>query len=158
MKDIKLTGGLQIVSNEKIVYIKQLNPLAKVPQYQTDQAAGFDFHSVEETMIMPGDTAIISTGLAFEIPEGFEIQVRPRSGLSAKSKIRVSNSPGTLDADYRGEVKIILDNIGTLPFSIKVGDRIAQGVLAPVYKAIFVSSDNLSSTNRSSGGLGSTGV
>jgi dUTP pyrophosphatase len=141
-----------------IFNVKKLNENAIIPKYQTKQAAGFDFHATEAKVIMPGEIAIIGTGLAIELSPVVELQVRPRSGMSAKSKIRVANSPGTIDADYRGEIKIILDNIGTLPYTINVGDRIAQGVICPVIQASFQEVDELTDTERGAGGLGSTGV
>jgi len=147
-----------VLDTEIPVNIKKLNDLAVIPQYQTSGAAGFDLHSTEEVVIMPGDTHLVSTGLAFAVPERFELQVRPRSGLSAKTKLRVANSPGTVDSDYRGEVKIILTNTGHVPSVIKVGDRVAQGVLCPVYRADFKVVDELDETSRGSGGIGSTGV
>ena len=139
------------------VKIKKLNDNAVVPQYQTEGAAGFDFHSTEEKLIMPGETALIATGLSVELPLDVELQVRPRSGMSAKSKVRVANSPGTIDSDYRGEIKIILDNTGLTPYTINVGDRIAQGVLAPVFRAEFVVVEELGDTERGAGGFGSSG-
>lgn len=142
---------------DSIIKIKKLNDNAVVPQYQTEGAAGFDFHSTEEKLIMPGETALISTGLSVELPLDVELQVRPRSGMSAKSKVRVANSPGTIDSDYRGEIKIILDNTGLSPYTINVGDRIAQGVLAPVLRAEFEVVTELGDTERGAGGFGSSG-
>jgi dUTP pyrophosphatase len=136
---------------------KKLNEKAVIPKYQTSGAAGFDFHSTDDVVIMPGDTALVGTGLAFAVPELFELQVRPRSGLSAKTGLRVANAPGTVDSDYRGEVKIIITNTGFVPQHIKVGDRIAQGVLCPVYQADFWEVKELDSTERGSGAFGSTG-
>lgn len=138
--------------------IKKLSEKAIIPQYQTSGAAGFDFHSTENVIVMPGETKLVGTGLAFSVPEGKELQVRPRSGLSAKTGIRVANSPGTVDQDYRGEVKIILHNTGDLPFTIKEGDRIAQGVVCPVFRESFVVVDDLDETERGSGAFGHTGV
>jgi dUTP pyrophosphatase len=138
--------------------VKKLNNNAKIPFYQTKGAAGFDFHSVEDICIMPGESAMVGTGLAFEIPVGKEIQVRPRSGMSAKTKIRVSNAPGTIDSDFRGEVKILLDNIGVLPYTVKIGDRIAQGVVADVVTVSFEEVDDLTDTARGANGFGSTGT
>jgi len=135
---------------------KKLNEKAVIPKYQTSGAAGFDFHSTDDVVIMPGDTALVGTGLAFAVPELFELQVRPRSGLSAKTGLRVANAPGTVDSDYRGEVKIILTNTGFVPQHIRVGDRIAQGVLCPVYQADFWEVQELDSTERGSGAFGST--
>lgn len=143
---------------EVLVNIKKNHVNAIIPKYQTDGSAGFDLHSAESGTIFPGETLVINTGLSFEIPLGYEIQIRPRSGISLKTKIRVSNSPGTVDSDFRGVVGIIIDNIGTESFCINVGDRIAQGVLCPVAKAIFNELDQLSDTSRGSGAYGSSGV
>lgn len=137
--------------------LKILHPTATVPRYQTSGAAGFDFHASESITIMPGETALVSTGLAVELSPGTELQIRPRSGMSAKTKIRVGNSPGTIDEDYRNEIKIILDNTGHLPYTVQVGDRIAQGVVADVRREFFEVVDELSDTQRK-GGFGSTGV
>lgn len=135
-----------------------LNQLAEIPIYQSSGAAGFDFHATNSVLIMPGETQLVETGLAFAIPEGLELQVRPRSGISAKTGIRVANSPGTIDSDYRGEVKIILTNTGNLPYTVSVGDRVAQGVICPVYQAEFTIVDSLDSTDRGDNGIGSTGI
>lgn len=140
------------------VKIKRLHSNAVIPRYGSEQAAGFDFYSIEELLIMPGETVLIGTGLAFELEVGTELQVRPRSGISVKTKIRVSNSPGTVDSDFRGEVKIILDNIGVFPYTVKVGDRVAQGVICPVYKAEFIIAEELDLTKRGINGMGSTGI
>ena len=138
--------------------IKIVNDLAQVPKYHSVGAAGFDLHSTERVVIMPGDITIIGTGLCFEIPIGKEIQIRPRSGMSAKTKIRVSNAPGTIDSDYTGEVKIILDNIGLMPYTVEIGDRIAQGVVCDVQQVNFTVVEELKTTERGAGGLGSSGV
>ena len=140
------------------IKIKKLVEDAIIPKYQTVGSAGFDFHAVEDVTVFPKETRLVSTGLAFEIPEGYELQVRPRSGMSLKTKIRISNAPGTLDSDYRGVVSIIVDNIsshGSLPYEIKKGDRIAQGVICKVNQAVFVEGE-LSETERGEGGFGST--
>jgi dUTP pyrophosphatase len=137
---------------------KKLHPLAIIPKYQTQQAAGFDFHTTEPVTVMPGETKLVPTGLAVAVPEGFELQVRPRSGLSAKTGIRVANAPGTVDSDYRGEIKVILHNTGEVPFFISVGDRIAQGVICPVFRAEFEEVEELGQTERGAGAFGSTGV
>lgn len=140
------------------VKIKKLSPEAVIPQYQTTGAAGFDFHAIEDMEINPRQTVLVKTGLSMEIPEGYELQVRPRSGMSLKTKMRVANSPGTIDSDYRGEICIIMEYIGmlgALPYQIKKGDRIAQGVICPVYQATFIE-DELSDTERGEGGFGST--
>lgn len=139
------------------VKIKKLSPEAVVPSYQTFGSSGFDFHSAESLFIMPGETKLVDTGLAFEIPHNVELQVRPRSGLSAKTGIRVSNSPGTVDADFRGSVKIILTNTGLSPFTINQGDRVAQGVFCPIIRVTFGLADDLGVTERMDKGFGSTG-
>lgn len=133
---------------------------AVIPQYKTIGAAGCDVCAFlsEPFILEPGDYAPIPTGLSMEIPLGYEVQVRPRSGLAAKNGITVLNSPGTIDSDYRGEVKIILINHGNSAFVINNGDRIAQLVVAPVSAAVFVKVDSLSDTERGQGGFGSTGV
>lgn len=143
------------------VRIKKLeNFKGQLPVYQSQGASGFDVRAqVSEPYIMkPGERALISTGLSFEIPLGYELQARPRSGLAAKNGIFVLNTPGTIDADYRGEVKIILANFGDQDFVIQDQDRIAQLVLAPVIFAEFEEVLELSSTERGAGGFGSTGV
>lgn len=133
-----------------------------LPSYETKDAAGADlrasFENKEDFTIKPGERALIPTGLSFEIQSGYEVQIRPRSGLSLKTDLLVVNSPGTIDADYRGEVKIILGNFGKDNFTIKHGDRIAQMVLAPIHQAEFSVVDELSDTERGEGGFGSTGV
>lgn len=138
--------------------VKKLNENATIPAYQSDGASGFDLHSAESTEILPGGFCAVKTGLAFEIPRGFEIQVRPRSGLAFKNGVSVLNTPGTIDSDYRGEVMVILFNFGKETFKIKKGDRIAQAVLAQVFLADFSVSDELDSTARGERGFGSTGV
>ncbi len=138
--------------------VKKLHPDAQVPAYQSAGAAGADFVSVEALTIEPGTRAVVSTGLAFAIPQGYEVQVRARSGLAFKHGIMVVNAPGTIDSDYRGEIRIILHNLGTEAFEIKVGDRIAQMVLAEHARAAFVLCDKLSDTERGAGGFGSTGT
>ncbi len=139
------------------IKIKKLHKDAVIPMYATKGSAGFDIHTVNESCIKAGDTQIIKTGLSFEILEGYELQIRPRSGLSAKTKLRISNAPGTIDSDFRGEVGIIIDNIGKEDLVINKGDRIAQAVLCPVIQAEFEEVEELSSTERSEGGFGSTG-
>ncbi|WP_456469726.1 dUTP diphosphatase [Caminibacter sp.] len=140
-----------------VLKIKKLNSKAVIPSYQTEEAAGFDLHSIENTVINPGERKLIGTGLAFEIERGYEVQIRPRSGLAFKHGITVLNSPGTIDSDYRGEIKVLLINHGSEPFEIKYGERIAQAVVAPVIQAEIVEVENLSDTERGSGGFGSTG-
>jgi len=137
--------------------IKKLTPDAIIPAYQTELAAGFDLHSVEDYVLKKGERKLIKTGLAFEIEEGYEVQIRPRSGLAFKHGITVLNTPGTIDADYRGEIMVLLINLGEDDFEIKKGERIAQAVIAPVIQAEFVEVDELSETKRGKGGFGSTG-
>lgn len=143
------------------VKIKKLEHFkGDLPQYQSAGASGFDVRAQlsEPLTILPGTRAMVPTGLSFEIPLGYEIQARPRSGLAAKNGLTVLNTPGTIDADYRGEVKIILINLGQEPMVINDQDRCAQLVIAPVLQAEFVLSDELSETVRGAGGFGSTGV
>ena len=139
------------------VQIKKLHPDAIVPKYQTAGAAGVDLCSVEDVTIGEGDKALVATGLSMAIPQGWEGQVRPRSGLAAKSALTVLNSPGTIDSDYRGEVKVILINHGHGVFHVRKGDRIAQMVFALVGRAEFAEVEALESTDRGAGGFGSTG-
>lgn len=131
-----------------------------LPKYESVLASGFDVRAQnrQPITVAPGASCMVETGLSFEIPAGFEIQVRPRSGLAAKKGVSVLNTPGTIDADYRGEVKVILINLGKEPFVIQDQDRIAQMVLAPVIQAQFKEVEDLSSTVRGVGGFGSTGV
>ena len=150
----------------KLVKVKKLHPDAVVPQYATEGAAGFDLVAIENATVFPGQTVLVKTGLAIEVEKGYEMQVRPRSGTSLKTSLRIANAPGTIDSDYRGEVGIIVTNIANsadqflgllLPTQIKKGERIAQGVIAPVVKAYFEVVEELSDTNRGEGGFGSTG-
>ena len=140
------------------VLIKKLTETATIPQYQTEGAAGFDLHISEEYTLFPNEKVQLPTGLAMEIPEGYELQIRPRSGLSAKTGLLICNSPGTIDSDFRGEIKIIMKNTGTKYQAFNIGDRIAQAVLAPVVQAEFKEVDKLSDTKRGNGAMGSTGV
>jgi dUTP pyrophosphatase len=129
-----------------------------LPAYATDGAAGMDVVAAEDLTLAPGGRHAVATGIAMAIPEGYEVQVRPRSGLALKHGITCLNTPGTIDSDYRGEVKVILANLGSEPFPIKRGDRIAQLVPAPVQRAVLNEVDNLDDTARGSGGFGSTGT
>lgn len=133
---------------------------AVMPCYKTQGAAGADVCAflTEPVTIEPGAFAMIPTGLFFEIPQGYEIQVRPRSGLAAKNGITVLNTPGTIDSDYRGELKIILINLGKEAFVVNNGERIAQIIVSPVTLASFTITDSLSDTSRGEKGFGSTGV
>ena len=128
-----------------------------LPAYATDGAAGMDVLAAEDVVLPPGGRHADATGYALAIPHGFEVQVRPRSGLALKHGITVPNTPGTIDSDYRGEVKVILINHGADDFAIQRGDRIAQLVLAPVVQARFTAVETLDDTARGSGGFGSTG-
>jgi len=127
------------------------------PKYQTKHASGVDLHSAQQILIKPGDFQMVETGIAVAIPKGFEGQVRPRSGLAAKSGIGVLNSPGTIDADYRGEIKVILFNFSKKPFKVKKGDRIAQLVFSKVTRVALKEHKCLSKTTRGAGGFGHTG-
>ena len=141
------------------VLIKKLNPKAKLPKYKTEGSSGMDLMALIEKpiTIKPQNSALIPTGLSIAIPEDTEVQIRPRSGLAAKSSISVLNTPGTIDSDYRGEIKIILFNHGKEEFTINNKDRIAQIILMPVLKAEFEEVEELPKTIRGSGGFGSTG-
>ena len=132
---------------------------AVVPSYETVGSAGADIRAFlqESVTIKPLERAMIPTGLKFEIPLGYEMQIRPRSGLATKNGVTVLNTPGTIDSDYRGEVKIILINLGSEDFVVNNGDRIAQAVIAPVTQGVFSIASELSSTSRGEGGFGSTG-
>ncbi|WP_419807326.1 dUTP diphosphatase [Sphingomonas sp.] len=128
------------------------------PTYATEGAAGMDVVAAEELVLAPGARHAVATGFAVAIPDGYEVQVRPRSGLALKHGVTCLNTPGTIDSDYRGEVKVILANLGDAPFPIRRGDRIAQLVPAPVLGARLVDVAELDDTARGSGGFGSTGV
>jgi len=129
-----------------------------LPTYATDGAAGMDVVAAEELTLSPGARHAVATGFAMAIPKGYEVQVRPRSGLALKHGVTCLNTPGTIDSDYRGEVKVILANLGSEPFPIKRGDRIAQLVAAPVQRATLSEVDSLDATARGGGGFGSTGI
>src|SRR5438128_10407496 len=128
-----------------------------LPSYATAGAAGMDVVAAESVTVGPGGRHAVATGFAIAIPEGFEVQVRPRSGLALKHGITCLNTPGTIDSDYRGEVKVILANLGDAPFEVVRGERIAQLVPAPVQRAHFAEVDDLDETDRGAGGFGSTG-
>ena len=142
------------------IHVKRLNHGAglPLPEYATSGAAGMDICAAESLMLRVGKRHAVATGFAFAIPEGYEVQVRPRSGLALKHGITCLNTPGTIDRDYRGEVKVILANLGEDDFTITKGDRIAQIVVAPVTKAEMVEVEALDDTARGTGGFGSTGV
>ncbi len=128
-----------------------------LPAYESEHAAGMDLRAAEDAILPPAGRALVATGFAIALPHGFEAQVRPRSGLAAKHGVTVLNTPGTIDADYRGEVKVILINHGADAFAIKRGDRIAQMIVAPVTRVTLAEAASLSDTARGAGGFGSTG-
>ena len=142
------------------ILIKRLSKEVTLPKYETDGSSGLDLAAFidKNIEIKPGKSEIIPTGLAVSIPKNFEIQIRPRSGLAAKNQISVLNTPGTVDADYRGEIKVILINLSNKSFIVERGLRIAQMILCPVVKAKLREVDTLEDTRRGSGGFGSTGV
>lgn len=144
------------------VYIKKVDGAEDLPlpRYMTKGASGMDLYAnvTKDVVIKPGEFKMIPTGLQVALPRGFEGQVRPRSGLAYKKGITVLNSPGTIDEDYRGEIKVILINLGKQDFVIHRGDRIAQLILSKVYKAEVVEVDSLNKTERGSGGFGHTGI
>jgi dUTP pyrophosphatase len=131
-----------------------------LPAYETEHAAGMDLHAaVDEAVVLePGCRALVPTGLRIALPPGTEAQIRPRSGLAVRHGISMVNTPGTIDADYRGEIRIILINHGAEPFTVNRGDRIAQMVIAPVLRANWIEKDRLCETRRGEGGFGHTGV
>ena len=141
------------------VLVKKLNPKAELPKYKTEGSSGMDLMALIENpiTIKPQNSALIPTGLSIAISEDAEVQIRPRSGLAAKSSVSVLNTPGTIDSDYRGEIKIILFNHGKEEFTVNNNDRIAQMILMPVLKAEFEEVEELPKTIRGSGGFGSTG-
>lgn len=140
------------------IWIKKLHPDAVIPKYEHLTDSGADLVSVEKLLITPGQRATVATGIAIAIPSGYELQVRPRSGMALKQGVTVLNTPGTVDAGYRGEIKVILINHGTYTIHIEKGDRIAQAVIAPVYRALFTEVEELPDSDRGAGGFGSTGL
>ena len=151
---------IKVTSKQKIFIKKLENFKGELPQYQTPLSSGFDVRAQlsESVFLKPMQRCLVPTGLSFEISEGFEIQVRPRSGLAIKQGLTVLNTPGTVDADYRGEVKVIVVNLGEESIEIKDQDRIAQLVLCPVVQAEFVLTQDLIGSARGAGGFGHTGV
>jgi len=141
------------------VLVKKLHPSVQLPSYKTEGSSGMDLMAFIEssTKISPNSSALIPTGISVAIPNDLEIQIRPRSGLAAKSNISVLNTPGTIDSDYRGEIKVILFNHGSKEFIVKNKDRIAQMILVPVLKVDFEEVEDLPETLRGKGGFGSTG-
>ena len=141
------------------VLIKKLDKKVKLPEYKTTGSSGLDLTAFieKEIVIKPGENVLVPTGISIAIPEDTEVQIRPRSGLAAKNNISVLNTPGTIDSDYRGEIKVILFNHGDKDFIVNNGDRIAQMVFMPVIKIELEETDNLPETIRGEGGFGSTG-
>ena len=142
------------------IQIKKLSTSVSTPKYETPGSSGMDIaaHIKNNIIINPGEKALVTTGFSIAIPKGYEVQIRPRSGLAAKRNITVLNTPGTIDADYRGEIKVILINLGKEKFIIENGERIAQMVVCPVIQAKLEEVKELSETYRGSGGFGSTGT
>jgi len=142
------------------IQIKKLSSDVLTPKYETFGSSGMDIAAYieQDVIINPGDKAIIPTGFSLSVPQTYEVQIRPRSGLAAKKGITVLNTPGTIDADYRGEVKVILVNLGKEKFSVKKGERIAQMVVCPIIQVQLEEVKELSATDRGTGGFGSTGV
>ena len=141
------------------ILIKKLNSKVKLPKYKTDGSSGMDLMAFlsKPILIMPQKSELIPTGLSIAIPDNTEVQIRPRSGLAAKNNISVLNTPGTIDSDYRGELKVILYNHGSEEFIVNNDDRIAQMILVPIIKATFEEVENLPESIRGEGGFGSTG-
>lgn len=140
------------------VLVRRLREDARLPVRMTDGASGFDLAACERAVIEPGRVTVVPTGLALAIPAGFEAQVRPRSGLAARNGLGVLNAPGTIDADYRGEVRVILFNVGEEPVALEAGDRIAQIVIQAVPQVRYVLAEELPASQRGEGGFGHTGV
>jgi dUTP pyrophosphatase len=142
------------------IQIKKLSNEVLTPKYETSGSSGMDIAAYTEQAIIinPGEKALISTGFSLCIPQGYEVQIRPRSGLAAKKGVTVLNTPGTIDSDYRGEIKVILINLSKEVFSVRNGERIAQMVVCPIKQVIVEEVDELSETNRGTGGFGSTGT
>jgi len=137
---------------------KKLSESARIPEYQTSGASGFDFYSVEDATLIQGQVSLVATGLSVEIPEGYELQIRARSGLAAKKGVFLVNGIGTVDSDYRGEIKVILSTCSRAPVELKAGERVAQGVVMKIERAQVQEVQELSDTARATGGFGSTGT
>ena len=140
------------------VKFRKIDPAATIPSYAHPGDAGMDIRSIEESVIEPGARKLVHTGLVMILPPGYEAQVRPRSGLALKNGVTVLNAPGTIDEGYRGEVGVILANFGSEPFKIEKGSKIAQSVVAPCTRAEIEETVEIDSTERGTGGFGSTGV
>lgn len=147
------------VMQQPRVRVKKLQSGAQLPRYMTELAAGLDIHALlpQPIRLQPGERCLVPTGIAMDIPPGFEVQVRPRSGLAINHGVTLVNTPGTIDADYRGEIRVIMINHGRDVFTISSGDRIAQLIVAPVCRAVLEEVAELSATVRGSGGFGHTG-
>ena len=159
MRDREDYGGFVISGKDKLTSLKiKLTNGAKMPEYKNHGDAGADLYSIEDVVIPSMERKIVKTGLYFEIPYGYEVQIRSRSGLSAKHGVFVLNSPGTIDSGYRGEIMVILQNLGKEDFTVSKGDRIAQMVVSSVAYIPIVEVEEVSDTERGSGGFGSTGV
>jgi len=143
---------------QAMICFKKLNDMAVLPEYKTSGASGMDLCASDAAELPPGQVTIVSTGLAMSMPKGYEAQIRPRSGLAAKFGITVLNSPGTIDSDYRGEIKVIMINHSEKEFDVAPGDRIAQMVIAHTLQPMVREVDILDTTERGEGGLGSTGI
>ena len=146
-----------MLANGLKVFFKKLDDKAFIPTYAKDNDACCDLYSVEEVDIEPMEVKLVDTGIAIEMPDGFEAQIRPRSGNAWKHKITVLNSPGTIDAGYRNSIKVMLINFGKEKYTVNVGDRIAQMKFSPVIQGFFIEKQELSSSDRALGGFGSTG-
>lgn len=153
----EIAGGVRLNAIKVKVTRDETSRGLPLPHYATPGSSGVDLRSAESALIEPGSWAVLGTGLHLEIPEGYEAQVRSRSGLALNKGVMVLNSPGTIDSDYRGEVRVILINLGKVPFRVEPGDRIAQMVFCPVVGADLEEVESLSSTEREQGGFGSTG-
>lgn len=160
--DYTIPGGIKQFENHKplnmVIRVERVDKDVVLPSFATTGAACFDIRANETVTIEPGDTVIVKTGMKMEVPHGYEVIIRPRSGISLKSDLRVANSPGTIDSDYRGEVGIILDNIGDKVLTVAKGDRIAQGKLQRAEQCNFIAVESLSPSDRGEGGFGSTGT
>ena len=140
------------------VSIQRLDPDIELPQYQTSGAAGMDVRAAHDCVLKAGETQLVATGFSIAVPVGYEAQLRPRSGLALKNGLTLLNSPGTIDSDYRGEVKVILTNLGSEDFVITRGDRIAQLIVAPIVQVQWQEVETLDETSRKGGGFGHSGV
>ena len=140
------------------IKIQKINPGAIIPQYANKDDAGMDLFATKDYILMPNHRALVGTGLKMEIPRGYEMQIRPKSGLALRNGITILNTPGTIDAGYRGEVGVILINKSSIPYRVEKGQKIAQAVFNKIEKAKIIVSENFSKTDRGEGGFGSTGI